>query len=75
PRPGAKPTNAAMPEFLAPAMPPMELLAWMGRTGRAYWRRHRTERVLRAQPQLREDIANCSAAAKPADERKATPRV
>lgn len=59
-----KPANAVVPEFLAPAMPPMELFAWLGSTARAYWRRHRTERLLRAQPQLRDDIANTRTVAK-----------
>ncbi|WP_420427427.1 hypothetical protein [Algiphilus sp.] len=69
-----KPVNVAMPEFLAPAMPPMELFAWLGRTARAYWRRHRTERLLRAQPQLRDDIAGSNAMPKRVDEAQAPPR-
>ncbi|WP_421717699.1 hypothetical protein [Algiphilus sp.] len=72
PRQGVKP---AMPEFIAPAMPPMELFAWMGRTGRAYWRRYRTERLLRAQPRLRDDIVSSAVASKPVNTRHAPPRV
>lgn len=61
PRQGAKPGKPSIPEFMAPAMPPLALFSWMERTGRSYLRRHRAEQLPREQPQLLDDVGHPAA--------------
>lgn len=68
PRQGGTPGKPSIPQFMAPAMPPLGLFTWMERAGRSYLRRHRAERLMREQPQLLDDVAPSVAASRKVDE-------